>query len=136
MRTPSSTATASTATGIRACFSPKIDPFRTSLSGTRRPAPLKWKWNASVGTDGDTVLGSAAIHDESRFRKEVFVERDIVETPEGVERGSYYTFAGAALDLPVDDSNVVTLVAGVQPFTGDNVRTHVRATYVHVVKPD
>ena len=95
-----------------------------------------WKWNASVGTDGDTVLGSASIHDESRFRKEVFVERDIVETPEGIERGIYYTFVGAALDVPVDDRNVVTLVAGLQPFTGDNVRTHVRATYAHVVEAD
>jgi hypothetical protein len=95
-----------------------------------------WKWEAKVGTDGETVIGSASIHDESRFRKEVFVERDVVETPIGVNRGLYYTFAGAAIDLPADDRNVVTLVAGVQPFTGGNVRTHLRATYVHVLKPD
>lgn len=94
-----------------------------------------WKWNATVGTDGDTVLGSAAIHDEARFRKEFFVEREILETPQGIARGIYYTFAGAAIDLPADDRNIVTLVAGVQPFTGDNVRTHLRATYVHVVEP-
>ena len=50
--------------------------------------------------------------------------------------GVYYTFAGAAIDLPADDRNVVTLFAGVQPFTGDNVRTHLRASYVHVVTPD
>ena len=36
--------------------------------------------------------------------------------------------------MPVDDRNVVTLVAGLQPFTGDNVRTHVRATYADVVE--
>ena len=95
-----------------------------------------WKWSATVGTDGHTVLGSASIHDEAQFRKEVFVERDIVESPQGVERGIYYTFAGAALDVPADDRNSVTLVAGLQPFTGDNVRTHLRATYVHVLKPD
>ena len=64
-----------------------------------------WKWDAKVGTDGETVIGSASIHDESRFRKEVFVERDVVETPIGVNRGLYYTFAGAAIDLPADDRN-------------------------------
>lgn len=96
----------------------------------------QWKWNATAGTDGRTVLGSASIHDESRFRKEVFVEREILETPQGLTHRIYYTFAGAALDLPADDRNVLTLVAGVQPFTGDNVRTHLRATFVHVVKPD
>lgn len=95
-----------------------------------------WKWAATVGTDGDTILGSASVHDERRFRKEFFVERDILETPQGLSRGLYYTFAGGALDLPASDRDTVTLFAGVQPFTGGNVRTHLRATYVHVVKPD
>ncbi len=96
----------------------------------------RWKWNATVGTDGHTLLGSAAIHDDSRFRKEVFVEREILETPQGLRRGIYYTFAGAAIDLPAGDRDVATFFAGVQPFTGGNVRTHLRATYVHVVKPE
>jgi hypothetical protein len=96
----------------------------------------KWKWNATVGSDGHTVLGSAGIHDEARFRKEFFVEREILETPQGLKRGIYYTFAGAALDLPANDRNVLTLVAGAQDFTGDNLRTHLRATYVHVLKPN
>jgi hypothetical protein len=95
----------------------------------------KWKWNATVGSDGHTVLGSAGIHDEAAFRKELFVEREILETPQGLKRGIYYTFAGAALDLPADDRNVLTLVAGAQAFTGDNLRSHLRATFVHVVKP-
>ena len=95
-----------------------------------------WNWQASVGTDFDTVLGSASVHDDSRFRKEFFLERDILETPQGLSRGIYYTFAGAAIDLPVDDRNQFTLVAGLQEFTGDNVRTHLRANFVHVVKPE
>jgi len=95
-----------------------------------------WKWNATVGTDGDTVLGSAAIHDEARFRKELFVEREILETPEGLTRGIYYTFAGAAIDLPANERNVLTLVGGLQEFTGDNLRTHLRANFVHVLKPE
>jgi hypothetical protein len=96
----------------------------------------KWKWNATVGSDGHTVLGAAGIHDEAKFRKEFFVEREILETPMGLKKGIYYTFAGAALDLPANDRNVLTLVAGVQDFTGSNVRSHLRATFVHVLKPE
>lgn len=95
-----------------------------------------WKWSAQVGTDGDSVLGSASIHDEARFRKEFFIEREILETPQGLDRGIYYTFAGAAIDLPANDRNILTLVGGIQTFTGDNVRTHLRANYVHVLKPE
>ena len=96
----------------------------------------KWKWNATVGTDGDTVLGSAAIHDEARFRKEFFLEREILETPTGLRRPIYYTFGGAAIDLPADDRNLVTVVAGLQDFSGNNLRTHLRANFIHVLKPD
>lgn len=95
-----------------------------------------WKWNANVGTDGHTLLGSAAIHDEAKFRKEFFVEREMVESPLGVSRGIYYTFGGAAIDLPVNDRNIFTAFAGVQEFTGDNVRVHLRGNYVHVLKPE
>jgi hypothetical protein len=93
-----------------------------------------WKWQAEIGTDGRTVLGSADVHDESRFRKEFFVEREMLETPQGLEKGIYYTFAGAAIDLPADDRNLFTVVSGVQAFTGDNVRVHLRANYIHVLK--
>lgn len=94
-----------------------------------------WNWSATAGTDGDTVLGSASLHDNSKFRKELFVERDILETPRGLSDGLYYTFVGAAIDLPADDRNVVTLVSGLQDFTGRNQRFHLRGTYVHVLKP-
>ena len=95
-----------------------------------------WKAKVQVGTDGDTVLGSASIHDEAAVRKEFFVERDVVETRRGLSEGIYYTFAGAAVDIPADERNSVTLLGGVQAFTGDNVRVHLRANYVHVVDPD
>lgn len=94
-----------------------------------------WQLRARVGTDGDSVIGGLSLNDESKFRKEVFVERDIVETRQGLDRGLYSTFAGAAVDLPVDDRNVFTALAGAQAFTGDNVRLHLRASYIHVVKP-
>jgi hypothetical protein len=95
----------------------------------------KWQLRARVGTDGDSLIGGLSLNDEARFRKEVFVERDIVETRQGLDRGLYSTFAGAAVDLPVDDRNVFTALAGVQAFTGDNVRLHLRGSYIHVVEP-
>jgi hypothetical protein len=94
-----------------------------------------WQLRARVGTDGDSVIGSLSLNDDAKFRKEVFVERDIVETRQGLDRGLYSTFAGAAVDLPIDDRNVVTALAGVQTFTGRNVRTHLRGSYIHVVEP-
>lgn len=96
----------------------------------------KWAWNAQIGTDGDTVLGSANVADTSRWRKELFVERDILETPRGVDEGIYYTFGGLALDLPLTTRDTGTVVLGVQEFTGKNVRLHLRGNYVHVVKRD
>lgn len=91
------------------------------------------EWFARIGTDGDTVIGSASINDTKAFRKEAFIERDIVETPIGLERGLYSTFAGAAIDLPANEKNVFTLLAGVQEFTGENVRLHLRGNFVHVL---
>lgn len=94
-----------------------------------------WQWRARVGTDGDSLIGAVSINDHAAFRKEFFVERDVVETRQGLDRGIYTTFAGAAIDLPADERNVFTALAGVQTFTGDNTRIHLRANYVHVVKP-
>lgn len=95
-----------------------------------------WEWSGRIGTDGDTVLGAASVHNNARFRQEFFIEREIVETPRGVDEGIYYTFVGGAIDLPVNDRNSFTLVAGAQEFTGKNVRLHARANYVHVLKPE
>ncbi len=95
-----------------------------------------WKASSTIGTDGHNVYGSASLHDDSPWRKEVFVERDKVETPIGVSRPITYTFAGAALDLPLAKSTQATVLGGVQTFTGDNVRTHLRANFIQVVQPD
>ncbi|WP_242913558.1 hypothetical protein [Brevundimonas pishanensis] len=95
-----------------------------------------WTWKFNAGTDGDALLGSASVNNNARFRQEYFIEREVLETPQGVDDGIYYTFIGGALDLPINDRNNVTLVAGLQDFTGENVRTHLRATYVHVLKPE
>lgn len=96
----------------------------------------RYTWNGQVGTDGDTVLGSINVTDTSRWRKELFVERDILETPLGVSKGIYYTFAGAAFDIPLSERDTASVVVGAQEFTGKNVRLHARGNYVHVIKPE
>jgi hypothetical protein len=95
----------------------------------------RWAWSAQMGTDGATALGSFNFTDASRYRKELFIERDILETPRGVQEGIYYTFAGLALDVPLTDRDTTTVVLAGQEFTGKNVRLHVRGNYVHVLKP-
>jgi len=95
-----------------------------------------WSSTGAVGTNGDTVLGSVSVHNEARFRQEYFIERDRLETPQGLDQDLYFTFAGAAFDLPVDDFNTFTAVVGAQEFGGENLRTHLRARYVHVIKPE
>jgi hypothetical protein len=95
-----------------------------------------WKYQTAVGTDGKTLVGSASIHNEAPVRQEYFVERDKIETPIGVSRGLYYTFGGAAFDLPVSAASQVTVLAGVQEFTGNNVRLHLRGNLIQTVKSE
>lgn len=97
----------------------------------------RWTWNGQVGTDGDTVLGSASLVRDVARRQEYFVERDILETPRGVD-GLYYTFVGAAYDLPLDAGGrqQLTGLVGVQEFTGDNVRSHLRGRYIATLVPE
>lgn len=95
----------------------------------------KWLWRAKLGTDGHTWLGSANVR-AADWSKEFFLEREIVETPQGVDEGIYYTFAGASLDFPVSGRSTFNVTAGIQEFTGKNERLHLRGSYVHVVKPD
>ena len=95
----------------------------------------KWLWKAKVGTDGDTVLGSASVR-SADWKYNLFVEREIIETPIGVDDGLYYTFVGGSVDLPVNERNVFTVMTGVQEFTGKNERLHLRGTYTHVLKPE
>jgi len=93
----------------------------------------KWRWRARIGTNGHTVLGSATLR-ASDWSKEFFVERDIVETPRGVDEGLYYTFVGASFDFPAGGHDVFNAMGGFQKFTGRNERLHLRGSYVHVIK--
>lgn len=122
----------------RARFSPLGQEATEDLRVYVRQADVTggWTWKAQVGTDGDTVLGALNAHNDARWRQEYFLEREIIETPQGLARGVYYTFAGGALDVPIDARNTVTAVGAVQAFTGRNERLHLRASYVHVLAPD
>jgi hypothetical protein len=93
-----------------------------------------WKWRARIGTDGHSVLGSASLR-TADWSKEFFLERDVVETAQGLDRKLYYSFGGASLDLPAGERDLFNAMAGIQQFTGRNVRLHVRGTYVHVIDP-
>lgn len=95
----------------------------------------KWLWQARVGTDGHTVLGSASLR-SADWKQSFFVEREIIETPQGLQKGIYYTFLGANFDLPLDDRNVVTTMVGIQKFSGKNERLHLRGSYIHVIQPE
>lgn len=94
----------------------------------------RWRWQARVGYNGHTVLGSASMR-RSDWSRELFVEREVVETPRGLDEGVYYTFVGGSLDLPAGANDVFNLMAGAQKFSGDNIRLHLRGTYVHVLMP-
>ncbi|SKA23080.1 hypothetical protein [Novilysobacter spongiicola] len=96
-----------------------------------------WLWNGQVGTDGDTVVGNANFVRGGRVRQEYFVERDVLETPRGVE-GLHHTFLGASFDLPLGEGErqQLTTLVGVQDFTGSNIRAHLRASYIATVVPE
>jgi hypothetical protein len=121
----------------RAWFKPQGQHVRTQsrayldLAGD---AGAKWRWRARIGTNGHTILGSAGFR-SADWSKELFVEREIVETPLGLDKGLYYTFAGASMDLPAGERDRFNAMAGLQEFTGRNVRLHLRGTYVHVASP-
>lgn len=94
----------------------------------------KWNWTARVGTNGRTILGAGSIH-SADWTKEIFAEREVVETRQGVDKGIYYTFAGASDDVLTAKRDNLNLMAGIQKFTGRNERLHVRVTFVHVIRP-
>jgi hypothetical protein len=92
-------------------------------------------WKAKIGTDGRTWLGSAGLRTKD-WSKEIFLEREILETPRGFDDGIYYTFVGASGDVPVSRIDTLTLTGALQTFTGKNERLHARASFVHVIKPE
>ncbi len=119
-------------------FSAKGATGTTQMRGFYRFADTgdRWRWNGTVGTNGQTLLGSGSLYTDEAYRQEYFFERDMIETPVGVSRGRYETYAGAAYDIPLDDTNTITALAGVQKFDGDNWRINLRDRYIFVVEPD
>ena len=94
-----------------------------------------WRWKARIGTDGDTILGSAELR-RTDWSHSFFVDREIVETDQGLRRKIYYTFAGASNDFKISDGTTLALTAGLQEFSGKNERLHLRGRLVQVLKAD
>lgn len=94
-----------------------------------------WRWQARIGSNGHTALGSASMHTEGPRRREVFFERELLETRAGIGRRQMYNFLGAAIDHPFGDRFSGTALAGVQTFGDGNRRDHLRANLVYAVAP-
>jgi hypothetical protein len=124
----------------------RLESFTFSTPGRRRTETRgyfqfagmgeSWKWQGMVGTDGSDVLGNISLITDGPFRQEYFGSRDLVETAQGLHRGLYSTFSGAAYDIPLDDRNIVTALIGAQKFSGENWRMHMRGQYIYVVEQD
>ena len=100
-----------------------------------------WNYSGTVGTDGKTLLGAGSIFaqgmfDHANVRQEYFLNRDLVETPLGFNRGIYFTYFGGSYDIPLDERNTITALVGAQLFSGKNYRLVGRSNYIHVLDPD
>lgn len=104
--------------------------------GEGEPSDDTWRWRADVGTNGDAVLGSASLHTEGERRREVFIERELLETREGTRRGQMFTFLGAAFDQPLGTRLSGTALVGLQEFGDSNLRTHLRGNLVFALAPE
>lgn len=108
-------------------------------AGTLGSAALSdesWRWHARIGSNGHTALGSMSLNTEGPNRRELFFEREALETRAGVERRQMYNFLGAALDHPFDARLSGTALAGWQTFGDGNERLHLRANLVFAALPE
>jgi hypothetical protein len=94
-----------------------------------------WRWQFKLGSNGDTALGSASLHTEGPQRREIFFERERLETEAAVARNQMHNFLGAAIDLPFTSHLSSTLLGGYQTFGDGNERVHARANLVFVTVP-
>ncbi|WP_374603786.1 hypothetical protein [Arenimonas sp.] len=95
-----------------------------------------WRWQGEAGSNGHDLLGSASVYSTDEKRKEFFLERDVLETRQGVGQGLVHTFAGAAIDWPLSGRWTATGLAGLQDFGGANLRRHLRANLVYALVPE
>ena len=94
-----------------------------------------WRWQARIGSNGHQLLGSATFNTDGPRRREIFIERDLLETGSGLARGQVHTFAGAAIDHPLGDRLGGTALAALQDFDDGNLRSHLRGNLVYALAP-
>ena len=95
-----------------------------------------WRWQARVGSNGDELLGNATFNTDGPRRREIFIERDLLETEQGIARSQVYTLAGAAIDHPFGERTSGTALAALQDFDDGNLRSHLRGNLVYAALPE
>jgi len=60
----------------------------------------------------------------------MFANRDVVETRAALDRGVYFNFVGASVDVPVNDHLTLVGLVGQQAFSDDNQRRYLRARVI------
>lgn len=96
----------------------------------------QYELNSRLSYVDDTLVGSGTLIANRPWRSEWFVERDRLETRTGVSSGLYHSFVGMAQDIPVSKADTLALVAGMQWFTGENRRAHLRANWTHLLSEE
>ncbi len=107
-----------------------------STLGTGAVTDATWRWRVKLGSNGHTALGSIGLNTEGPNRREIFFEREALETRAGVERRQMYNFAGAAFDQPFNTRTSGTVLAGLQTFGDGNERIHLRGNLVFSAVPE
>jgi hypothetical protein len=90
----------------------------------------EWDYDARVGTDGYTIVGYASINNED-WSQRYFIDRDIVETFDGVDLAIYYTELGAELRSYLDSRNTLNYGVGLIEYVGKNTTYYAEAGYTH-----
>ncbi|HET6395851.1 MAG TPA: hypothetical protein VFF91_03310 [Pseudoxanthomonas sp.] len=104
--------------------------------GEGEPDDDTWRWQARAGSNGHTALGGATLHTEGPRRRELFFERDLLETESGVARRQMYNYLGAAVDHPFGERLGGTVLAGLQTFGDGNRRSHLRGNLAYALVPE
>lgn len=97
-----------------------IEAGVTRVSGRLRPiGDATWRLTPSSSTAVD-LLASA----------------DLVETPKALERGIGHAFLATGVELKMSERLTATALAGYQPFTDGNARTHLRGRLIWLAVPE
>ena len=67
---------------------------------------------------------------------DLLASADLVETPKALERGIGHAFLATGVELKMSERLTATGLAGYQPFTDGNARTHLRGRLIWLAVPE